>query len=70
MFEMNKGSSVKIKIFRCVESEYIFIYEELAPIHLKPLTGSLSLSGMLSMDILEPGLDSDSLSSLDRRSVS
>ena len=34
------------------------------------LTGSLSLSGMLSMDILEPGLDSDSRSSLDLRSVS
>ena len=34
------------------------------------LTGSLSLSGMLSMDILEPGLDSDSRSSLDLRNVS
>lgn len=37
---------------------------------LRALTGSLSLSGMLSMDILEPGLDSDSRSSLDLRNVS
>lgn len=34
------------------------------------LTGSLSLSGMLSMDILEPGRDSDSRSSFDLRNVS
>ena len=34
------------------------------------LTGSFNLSGMLSIDILDPGRDSDSRSSLDLRKVS
>ena len=47
-----------------------FSYKYLVKLIFTPLTGSLSLSGMLSMDIRDPGLDRDSRSSLDLRSVS
>ena len=36
----------------------------------KTLTGSFSLSGIFSIDILDPGRDKDSRSSLDLRKVS